>query len=137
MLKMGYKSRRTSQAYCLMAGERSWHFGPSQLRNSEATGVLPMYIQPYEFFKEIYQDKKIILMTLFFTDFLKFLIFHFYFILESLFLGFLGGSYSKEPAYNAGDLGSIPGLGRSPGEGNGCPLQYSSQENSMDRGAAI
>ena len=109
MWKMGYKSRRTSQAYCLMAGERSWHFGLSQLRNSEATGVLPMYIQPYEFFKEIYQDKKIILMTLFFTDFLKFLIFHFYFILESLFLGFLGGSYSKEPAYNAGDLGSIPG----------------------------
>ena len=36
------------------------------------------------------------------------------------------------PAYNAGDLGSIPGLGRSPGEGNGNPLQYSYLENPMD-----
>ena len=36
---------------------------------------------------------------------------------------------------NAGDLGSIPGLGRSPGEGNGNPLQYSRLENPMDRGA--
>ena len=40
----------------------------------------------------------------------------------------------KESACNAGDPGSIPGLGRSPGEGNGNPLQYSCQENSMDRG---
>ena len=40
----------------------------------------------------------------------------------------------KVSAYNAGDLGSIPGLGRSPGEGNGNPLQYSCLENSMDRG---
>ena len=38
-------------------------------------------------------------------------------------------------ARNAGELGSIPGLGRSPGEGNGNPLQYSCLENSMDRGA--
>ena len=44
-------------------------------------------------------------------------------------------SVGKESACNAGDLGSIPGLGRSPGEGNGNPLQYSSLENSMDRGA--
>ena len=43
--------------------------------------------------------------------------------------GFLGSSDGK------GDLGSIPGLGRSPGEGNGNPLQYSCLENSMDRGA--
>ena len=49
--------------------------------------------------------------------------------------GFLGGSDSKELAYNTGDLGSIPGSGRSPGEGNGYPLQYSCLENSMDRGA--
>ena len=42
------------------------------------------------------------------------------------------GSAGKESACNAGDLGSIPGLGRSPGEGNGCPLQYSGLENSMD-----
>ena len=41
----------------------------------------------------------------------------------------------KESACNAGDAGSIPGLGRCPGEGNGNPLQYSCQENSMDRGA--
>ena len=42
-----------------------------------------------------------------------------------------GGSHSKASAYSAGDLGSIPGLGRSPGEGNGNPLQYSCLENSM------
>ena len=45
-----------------------------------------------------------------------------------------GGSDGKETTCNAGDLGSIPGLGRSPGEGNGYPLQYSCLENSMDRG---
>ena len=42
------------------------------------------------------------------------------------------GSAGKESTYNAGDLGSIPGLGRSPGEGKGYPLQYSGLENSMD-----
>ena len=46
-----------------------------------------------------------------------------------------GGSDSKETAYNAGDLGSIPGWGRSPEEGNGNPLQYSCLENTIDRGA--
>ena len=45
------------------------------------------------------------------------------------------GSGGKEPACNAGDLGSIPGSGRSPGEGNGNPLQYSCLENPMDREA--
>ena len=50
-------------------------------------------------------------------------------------LGFPGGSAGKESACNAGDLGSVPGLGRSPGEGNSYPLQYSGLENSMDRGA--
>ena len=50
-------------------------------------------------------------------------------------LGFLDGSDSKESACNAGDLGSIPGLGSSPREGNDYPLQYSCLENSMDRGA--
>ena len=49
-----------------------------------------------------------------------------------VFLGFLCGSAGKESTYNAGDLGSILGLGRSPGEGKGYPLQYSSLENSMD-----
>ena len=48
---------------------------------------------------------------------------------------FPGGSDSKAFAYNAGDLGSIPGSGRSPGEGNGSPLQYSCLENPMDEGA--
>ena len=46
-----------------------------------------------------------------------------------------GGSDGKASVYNAGDLGSIPGLGRSPGEGNGTPLLYSYLENSMDREA--
>ena len=50
-------------------------------------------------------------------------------------LGFPGGSDSKESACKAGDLGLIPGLGRSPGEGNGYPLQDSGLENSMDQGA--
>ena len=50
-------------------------------------------------------------------------------------MGFPSGSVGKESACNAGDLGSIPGLGKSPGEGNGNPLQYSCLENSMDRGA--
>ena len=45
------------------------------------------------------------------------------------------GSDSKASVYNAGDLGSIPGSGRSPGEGNGNPLQYYCLENPMERGA--
>ena len=48
---------------------------------------------------------------------------------------FPGGSDSKASAYNAGDLGSIPGSGRPPGEGNGNPLQYPYLENPMDREA--
>ena len=48
-----------------------------------------------------------------------------------LLLSFPCGSAGKESACNAGDLGSIPGLGRSPGEGQGYPLQYSGLENSM------
>ena len=47
----------------------------------------------------------------------------------------LGGSCGKEAAYNVRDPGLSPGLGRCPGEGNGNPLQYSSLENPMDRGA--
>jgi len=50
-------------------------------------------------------------------------------------LGFSGGLEGKESACKAGGLDLIPGLGRSPGEGNGYPLQYSCLENSMDRGA--
>ena len=47
--------------------------------------------------------------------------------------GFPGGSDGEESACNAGDVGSVPGSGRSPGEGNSHPLQYSCLENSMDR----
>ena len=50
-------------------------------------------------------------------------------------MGFPGGSAGKESACNVGDLGSIPALGTSPGEGHGNPLQYSGLENYMDRGA--
>ena len=50
-------------------------------------------------------------------------------------MGFPHSSVGKESACNAGDLGSIPGLRRSSGEGNGNPLQYSCLENPMDRGA--
>ena len=50
----------------------------------------------------------------------------------AVFLGFPCGSVGKESACNAGDLGLIPGLGRSRGEEKGYPLQYSSLENSMD-----
>ena len=48
--------------------------------------------------------------------------------------GFPGGLDGQVSAYNAGDQGSIPGLGRSSGEGNGNPLQYCCLENLMDRG---
>ena len=51
-----------------------------------------------------------------------------------VFLSFPSGSDDKESFYNAGDLGSIPRLERSPGEGNGNPLQYSCLENPMDGG---
>ena len=50
-------------------------------------------------------------------------------------MGFPGSSDGKESACNAGNLGLIPGSGKSPGEGNGYPLQYSCLENSMDRRA--
>ena len=50
-------------------------------------------------------------------------------------MGFPGSSNGKEFDCDAEDMGSIPGLGRSPGEGKGNPLQYSCLENSMDRGA--
>ena len=52
-----------------------------------------------------------------------------------MYMHFPGGSDGKASVYNVGDLGSIPGSGRLPGEGNGNPLQYSCLENPMDRGA--
>ena len=53
-------------------------------------------------------------------------------LFDDTFSGFPGGSDGKESSCNTGDLHSVPGLGRSPGEGNGFPLQYSGLENSMD-----
>ena len=50
-------------------------------------------------------------------------------------MGFLGGSMIKNPPANTGNLGPIPEMGRSPGEGNGNPLQYSCLGNPIDRGA--
>ena len=55
--------------------------------------------------------------------------------LPAFLVGLSGGSDGKESACNAGDPGLIPGSGKSPEEGNGYPLLYSSQENSMDREA--
>ena len=56
------------------------------------------------------------------------------FLISTKEMGFPGGSDDRESACNAGDLGSIPGSGRSPGEGNDNPLQYSYLENSVNRG---
>ena len=56
-------------------------------------------------------------------------------IIQTIVKLFPGGSDGKASVYNVGDLGSIPGSGRSPGEGNGHPLQYYCLENPMDRGA--
>ena len=52
-----------------------------------------------------------------------------------IYISFPGGSHSKESACNVGNLGLIPELGKSPGEGNGSARQYSCLENPMDRGA--
>ena len=54
---------------------------------------------------------------------------------SGILVGFPGGSEGKASACSAGDLGSIPGSGRSPGEGNGNPLRYPCLQNPMDRGA--
>ena len=56
------------------------------------------------------------------------------FTIAKTWKGFPGGSEVKVSAWNAGDLGSILGLGKSPGEGNGNPLQYSFLENPMEGG---
>ena len=60
--------------------------------------------------------------------------FSFLILLEDVEMGFPNGSDGKEPTCNTGDPGSIPGLGRCPGEGNDNPLWYSFLENPMDRG---
>ena len=55
-------------------------------------------------------------------------------MIRMVICGLPGGSVVKNPSANAGDVGSVPKLERSPGEGNGNPLQYSCVENTMDRG---
>ena len=62
------------------------------------------------------------------------MIFVFLFLTDFTMYDFPGGSDGKASAYNVGDPGSIPGSGRSPGEGNGNPLQYTCLENLMDEG---
>ena len=57
--------------------------------------------------------------------------------LDNVKFSFPGDSVVKNPPANAGDVGLIPGLGRSPGEGNGNPLQYSCMGNRMDKGAQL
>ena len=71
------------------------------------------------------------IICIYFLKILTIICFHY--LIESV--GFPGGSNGKAPACSAGDLGSTPGLGRSPGEGNDNPLQYSCLENSLDREA--
>ena len=91
------------------------------------------------FLKDVLLDRDLLIDSIFFFQYLNmpvhsqlllFLIQNY--LLTLLWLGFPCGSAGKESTCNAGDLGSIPGLGRSPGEGNGYPLQYSGLENSMD-----
>ena len=73
---------------------------------------------------EVVEDLFICLSDIFYSSFFK---------KDSLLLlGFPDGSEGKASAHNVGDLGSIPGSGKSPGEGNGNPLQYSCLENPMD-----
>ena len=78
------------------------------------------------------------LVSLFLVECLRINVFIFIFFKLHIFtrdLGFPGGSEVEASACNSGDLGSIPGSGRSSGEGNGNPLQYSFLENPMDGGA--
>ena len=67
-------------------------------------------------------------------DMILYLYVKYLYIHINVYTGFPGGSVIKNPPTSAGDSGSIPGLGRSPGEGNGNPLQYSCLGNPMDRG---
>ena len=63
------------------------------------------------------------------SNLLKISVFQFPYLLDEIIMLLPGGSDGKEPACNMGDMGSTPGLGRSPGEGPGNPLQYSCLEN--------
>ena len=65
----------------------------------------------------------------------NFIMLYMYQVITFIYTGFPGGTDGKEPACNAGDLGSIPRLARSSREGNGTSFQYSCLENPIDRGA--
>ena len=80
----------------------------------------------FTFIKRLFSSSSLSAIRVVSSEYLRLLIF-----LPAI----LRGSDSKVSAYNVGDLGSIPGLGSSPGEGNDNPLQYSCQEYPMDRGA--
>ena len=113
--------------YCLGAGEsiKGWKESKSQWRFSFShRPILCLSIYPSILFIYLWM-------------YLYFYISHPFNLwpVPGIVLGFPGGSDGKESTCNAGDLGSIPRLGRSPGEGNGYPMQYSCLENSMDRGA--
>ena len=88
-------------------------------------------VSGHPFLKKVIQC--LTLAFLFSLD-LRIFFFSFLFCISGL-LGFPGGSDGKESTCNAGELGSLPRLGRSPGEGNGNPLQYSCLENLLDGGA--
>ena len=96
---------------------------------------------PTVLFKVLYCEIKNVFIFVFsfmyylYKRYYKPIIVHFYIANCVTLLGFPYSSVGKESACNAGDPGSIPGLGRSPGEGNGNPLQYSCLGNLTDRGA--
>ena len=90
-----------------------------------ATGVLG----------KLYSWSQIYRTLLFYAGLTQIVVWFWIFCETSVPFDFPGSSEGKESASNVGDPGSIPGRGRSPGEGNGNPLQYSCLENLMDRGA--
>ena len=106
------------QSWTQQAGTCEWSQDSSTRKGAESFFALP------EFGITFWLSFKIIF---------KFILYSFTYLLFQNF--FQSGSDDKKSAYNAEDLGWIPGLGRFPGEGNGCPLQYFCLENSIDREA--
>ena len=108
---------------------------PQQWNQLPRLLLFPQYLvmkafKPTEKLNAVYHNMHISIIQI-----LQMLTFFHVCLIIYLSLGFPRGSDSKESACNAGDWNSIPGLGRSAGEGNGYPFQYSCLENSMDKGA--